>query len=1560
MKTMKNYGTKRLLSIGIILCMMLVMFPFEVKVHAWTAPTYYVKIDGQELDYEYKYLVNGERKKTGTLGIDGCTAKFEGTLVLQNYDGGSIDISNYGVLNRAVIRLIGDNIVTGKIFTSTDYEELIITATDVASLTINHHTADYPDNASDFSGIYGIWAYGADISIEGKAHITINASNTKNYDKYGTVGIFTENGSVTIKDDAFFTATCKSSYKYQTLYNNAGIYAGQNITINTTGNINIDSSECNDYSVSMVAKNPITEERYTITKFSNMQFKWEQKESYAGTQGFDSWPKGSLLNFGNALLVDYNEGSCSSYYRYGTVRDLHVDGGRQEQNGQFIVNGHYLAGDTATLYSNAIPVNYKFKEWKWTGETELNFVEGTSKYDRYEAKFIMPDEDITLTPFYESYLFVEQPIDAIGATGSVIPVSWELFDKYTYTEGAGTFVSLLIKGDDDKFTRERYLTSAELEYGNHSIDMYSDTAKSETYKLHYFVNYGFHESDEFTLTWEDAEISDISVSPATAKVQKGTNQLFTSNITGYGPYDDSVEWAIVSGGESIGTTISDDGVLTVAADETGKVLTVRATLVGDNAKYADSIVNVVNEPVTEYTVSVVNGTGDGNNFKEGDIVRVEADAASGDNVFDHWISTDMEIHEDSAENPSFDFTMPAKNVVVIATYKNTTHPEQLTGTVSISGLAKLGKTVTATLSDSNAGDGYYQWIEDISFGAEIGKTEHVFSDDGAGIGYPIICQYTSPYTSGSLIGIGGIITKRAGAEISDVTADDTANTLTGMTQFMEFSTDNGVSWTTYNEDTSNLPDLTGTLVLQIRYRELPAAEFGPATTFVFKESDSSLISIAITSPATKLTYIYGARTVDLTGLVVTGTYADATTKVEYVNRGMILGFNSHVLGSQTLTIYIDGLEGPTATYDIFIDKSTPATPAAPIAVSRTENSVTFIANSKNEFSKDDGDWQDSETFTGLVRGNSYTFKTRVKEKEKTRASDASLGTVILISAPDMTGTVSITGTNTYGETLTANITGLTNAGTPTYQWNRDEVAISGEIASAYNLVEDDIGKVISVMAIAEPSVGFGGITSDPTSAITKADGPAAPGAPTEESKTNESVTLVANALLEYSNNNGGTWQGNNGFNFLKANTSYTFIARFKETLTTKASAASTGTIITTAVSSGGSSSGGSSIIQPTAPAANGTIQVNYTASSGTAVLALPSSKVDEIIAKSKDGEVDIDLSKVSGITSAELLKTAVTAINEAGLDVTVKLPAGSITLNEDATGSIVGQAEGGSLKLELKQVAKRSLTDEQKEAVKSNDLVLDINISSGTKKISSFDGTLSITVPYSGPQPVAVWYLNDKGELEKLFCTFVDGTVSFNLDHLSLYVVGQDTAWVNPFADAKKSDWFYGSVEYAFKNGLMVGTSDTTFSPYMNTTRGMIVTILHRLEGRPKSDAANAFTDVGANKYYTDAVAWARDNIIVSGYGNGMFGPEDSITREQMAAILMNYAKYKGYDISMKADLSKFSDEESISPWAKDAISWANAEGLIQGSGSQLMPVDNALRCQVAAILQRFIETIAK
>ena len=172
-------------------------------------------------------------------------------------------------------------------------------------------------------------------------------------------------------------------------------------------------------------------------------------------------------------------------------------------------------------------------------------------------------------------------------------------------------------------------------------------------------------------------------------------------------------------------------------------------------------------------------------------------------------------------------------------------------------------------------------------------------------------------------------------------------------------------------------------------------------------------------------------------------------------------------------------------------------------------------------------------------------------------------------------------------------------------------------------------------------------------------------------------------------------------------------------------------------------------------------------------------------------------------------------------------------------------------------------------------------------------------------------------------------------------------------------DWFYEAVNYAYNAGLMKGIGDTNFNPYTDATRGMIVTILHRLEGTPKASTANSFTDVGADKYFTDAVAWASNNRIVSGYGDGIFGPENSNTRDSCCNLRI-HAKYKGYDVSIRADLSKFADGESVSPWAKEAMSWANAEGLIQGSGDQLMPTGNAQRSQVAAILQRFIETIAK
>lgn len=181
------------------------------------------------------------------------------------------------------------------------------------------------------------------------------------------------------------------------------------------------------------------------------------------------------------------------------------------------------------------------------------------------------------------------------------------------------------------------------------------------------------------------------------------------------------------------------------------------------------------------------------------------------------------------------------------------------------------------------------------------------------------------------------------------------------------------------------------------------------------------------------------------------------------------------------------------------------------------------------------------------------------------------------------------------------------------------------------------------------------------------------------------------------------------------------------------------------------------------------------------------------------------------------------------------------------------------------------------------------------------------------------------------------------------------------FVDVPADAWYAEAVQYVYENGMMSGTSETTFSPNLTTTRGMIVTILYRLENEPTVTGTTAFTDVAADQYYANAVAWAAQNGIVAGIDATTFAPNNAITREQMAAILYRYAQFKGYDVSAKADLSVYTDAASVGAYAVDAMAWANGAGLITGtSATTLTPAGNATRAQVATILMRFCENIAK
>ena len=202
-----------------------------------------------------------------------------------------------------------------------------------------------------------------------------------------------------------------------------------------------------------------------------------------------------------------------------------------------------------------------------------------------------------------------------------------------------------------------------------------------------------------------------------------------------------------------------------------------------------------------------------------------------------------------------------------------------------------------------------------------------------------------------------------------------------------------------------------------------------------------------------------------------------------------------------------------------------------------------------------------------------------------------------------------------------------------------------------------------------------------------------------------------------------------------------------------------------------------------------------------------------------------------------------------------------------------------------------------------------------------------------------------------------DGSVSLSLSHASQYAIVIDDhshATIDlPFSDVSDSDWFYDPVVWIYNEGLMTGTSATTFEPNTSTTRAMIVAMLARLEGVESAESAD-FADVAANDWYATAVNWAASEGIVGGFGDGTFRPNAPITREQMASILYRYAEYKGLDVSARTDLSHYSDQPSV--WAEDVLSWAVAEGLLTGvTNDQLQPQGNATRAQVAAILQRFL-----
>ena len=248
----------------------------------------------------------------------------------------------------------------------------------------------------------------------------------------------------------------------------------------------------------------------------------------------------------------------------------------------------------------------------------------------------------------------------------------------------------------------------------------------------------------------------------------------------------------------------------------------------------------------------------------------------------------------------------------------------------------------------------------------------------------------------------------------------------------------------------------------------------------------------------------------------------------------------------------------------------------------------------------------------------------------------------------------------------------------------------------------------------------------------------------------------------------------------------------------------------------------------------------------------------------------------------------------------------------------------------------------------------------------AFGFTMTLTAPL-GAENAGLWanlYHFDESANKMTFETAApigtDGSVSLALSHASQYAIVIDDhnhgIVTLPFTDVSEDDWFYDPVCYVYSQGLMTGTSATTFEPNTSLSRAMLVAVLHRLEGNPQASAGD-FTDVADGDWYAQAVNWAASVGVVNGFDDGTFQPNAAITREQMAAILRNYAAYKGMDVTATGSLSTYTDADSVSAWAKESIAWAVGEHLISGvTDDTLQPQGLSTRAQAAAVLQRYLE----
>ena len=376
-----------------------------------------------------------------------------------------------------------------------------------------------------------------------------------------------------------------------------------------------------------------------------------------------------------------------------------------------------------------------------------------------------------------------------------------------------------------------------------------------------------------------------------------------------------------------------------------------------------------------------------------------------------------------------------------------------------------------------------------------------------------------------------------------------------------------------------------------------------------------------------------------------------------------------------------------------------------------------------------------------------------------------------------------------------------------------------------------------------------------------------------------------------------------------------------------------------------------------------------------------------VTAAPKSNDANVSSITVAGVEATAGENNTYTVTLPYGTDVT----AGSFVIVTSDAGATVGALTNEGNVWTFTVTAEDGVTSKTytvtvsfTEAPKSNDAGVSSITVAGFKAVAGANNSYTVTVPYgtvvktgsfvivTRHPRATVSALTNTRNIWSFTVTAEDGVTT------AVYTVTVNTAALPepitpgvdnkkpaskpevklPFTDVSTSDWFYDDVAFVYENGLFSGTDSRSFSPNASMTRAMLVTVLYRLEGEPTVTGRSSFTDVRSGTYYEKAVIWAAANGIVTGTDSTSFSPDAKVTREQLAAILYRYAQYRKLDTDASAKLNSFTDADSVSAYASEALGWAVSEGLINGASGKLMPKGDATRAQVAAILHRFVKNV--